>query len=123
MTNQFNNKFFDDDQGFLIPPDVKKVIIQFTHKILSEFPEKIVKIILYGSYARGDFHQGSDVDILIFTTDDSWNIKKTIMAMGYDIYPEFGIMISAKVMTEEQFRMMKKFLFIQQVSQDGIAVV
>ena len=123
MTNQFNNKLFDDDQGFLNPPDVKKVIILFTHKILSEFPEKIVKIILYGSYARGDFHQGSDVDILILTTDDSWNIKKAIMAMGYDIYPEFGIMISAKVMTEEQFRMMKNFLFIQQVSQDGIAVV
>ncbi|NLV27317.1 MAG: nucleotidyltransferase domain-containing protein [Methanomicrobiales archaeon] len=123
MINQINTRLIDDNPGLLILPDVKKVIMLFTRKILSEYPEKIVNIILYGSYARGEFHQESDIDILVLTTDDSWNIKKGIMTIGFDMYPEFGIMISAKVMTEEQFSKIKKNLFMQQVSQDGIAVV
>ncbi len=45
------------------------------------------------------------------------------MAIGFDIYPEIGVMVSAKVMTEEQFMMMKDFLFFQQVLKDGITVL
>ncbi|MCA1915138.1 nucleotidyltransferase domain-containing protein [Methanospirillum hungatei] len=121
--NQVNITLNDTYPGQLLPPSIKEAIIRFACKIKDEFPEKIVQIILYGSYARGDFHQGSDVDILVLTTDDSWNIKKRIMAIGFDMYPDMGIIVSAKVMTDEQFRMMKDFLFIRQVSKDGIAVV
>ena len=45
------------------------------------------------------------------------------MATGFDIYPDMGIIFSAKVMTEEQFMMMKDFLFFQQVLKDGIKVL
>lgn len=123
MINQIHATFLEDNPGLLLPPDIEKAIIWFSHKTKSKFSEKIVKIILYGSYARGDFNQGSDVDILVLTTDNSWNMKKRIMAIGFDLYPDIGVMVSAKVLTEEQFKRMKDFLFIRQISQDGIAVV
>ncbi len=113
----------DDDSERIIPPNIKIAIHRFTDAIKFEFPDKIIQIISYGSYARGDFHQGSDVDILVLTTDDSWNMKKRIMAIGFDIYPDIGVMVSAKVMTEEQFMMMKDFLFFRQVLKDGIKVL
>jgi len=50
-------------------------------------------------------------------------MKKRIMAIGFDIYPDIGGMISAKVMTEEQFMVMIDFMFFRQVSKDGITVL
>lgn len=113
----------DHDSELILPPNVKIAIHLFIHTIKFEFPYQIVQIILYGSYARGDFHQKSDVDILVLTTDDSWYMKKRIMAIGFDIYPDIGGMISAKVMTEEQFMVMKDFIFFRQVSKEGITVL
>lgn len=121
--DHIKNTLSDDDSERIIPPNIKIAIHRFIDAIKLEFPDKIVQIILYGSYARGDFHQGSDVDILVLTTDDSWNMKKRIMAIGFDMYPEMGVMVSAKVMTEEQFMIMKDFLFFRQILKDGIAVL
>ena len=44
------------------------------------------------------------------------------MDAGFFFYPEIGVMISAKVMTEEQYQKRSGFLFIQEVSREGIAV-
>ncbi|NLW75712.1 MAG: nucleotidyltransferase domain-containing protein [Methanomicrobiales archaeon] len=113
----------DHDSELILPPNVKIAIHLFIHTIKFEFPDKLAQIILYRSYTRGDFHQESDVDILVLTTDDSWNMKKRIIAIGFDIYPDIGVMVSAKVMTEEQFMVMKDFMFFRQVSKDGITVL
>jgi uncharacterized protein len=106
-----------------LPPIVQEAISRFTEKIQTQFPGKIYQIILFGSYARGDYHNDSDVDLLVLINDDSWELKKSIMDAGFYFYPEIGVMISAKVMTKEQYQKRSGFLFIQEVSREGITVV
>ena len=36
---------------------------------------KPVRVLVFGSYARGDFHEESDVDVLIVVSDDIENIR------------------------------------------------
>ena len=38
------------------------------------YGERVAKILLYGSYARGDFHAESDVDFLLILNDESIQI-------------------------------------------------
>ncbi|PWR73681.1 nucleotidyltransferase domain-containing protein [Methanospirillum lacunae] len=106
-----------------LPSIIQEAINRFTEKIQALFPGKITHIILFGSYARGDYHKDSDVDLLVLTNDDSWELKKSIMDAGFYFYPEIGVMISAKVMTEEQYQKRSGFLFIQEVTREGIPVV
>jgi len=40
-------------------------------KCKEAYGEKLVEVILYGSYARGDFSDSSDVDIMVIVEDDS----------------------------------------------------
>ncbi|GAB6283708.1 MAG: nucleotidyltransferase domain-containing protein [Ignavibacterium sp.] len=44
--------------------------------IRDSFGEKVKKIILFGSYARGDFDEESDVDILVIVNDENLNYYK-----------------------------------------------
>ena len=44
-----------------------KALEDFTQRILaSDVKDQIAKIILFGSVARGDARQDSDVDVLVF---------------------------------------------------------
>ncbi|MCL5027515.1 MAG: nucleotidyltransferase domain-containing protein [Bacteroidetes bacterium] len=45
--------------------EVKQIIKEFREALKNIYKENLVKIILYGSYARGDFNSDSDIDLLI----------------------------------------------------------
>ena len=48
-----------------MPNKIKDLLELYKEEIDKLGREHLVKIILYGSYARGDFRQDSDIDIMI----------------------------------------------------------
>lgn len=48
-----------------IPPEVIKSIRLFLSKVSSEIPVK--KAVLFGSFAKGTYDEGSDIDLAIFS--------------------------------------------------------
>ena len=60
------------------------------------------KIILYGSYARGDYHTESDIDVLILVDQETIDHEdeKKIAYPLYDIEFESGRVISPLIRTK-----------------------
>lgn len=57
------------------------IATHFKEEMRRLYGERLHKIILFGSYARGDFHQESDMDFLVVLNDEnikSLNEKKVI---------------------------------------------
>lgn len=48
----------------------------FTKKVMEIMKEHIIKIIMYGSCARGDYNQDSDIDIALLTDMDRLEVKR-----------------------------------------------
>lgn len=46
-----------------ISAEVSKELKALIHNLVRKYP--ISRIILYGSFSRGDFHQGSDIDLIV----------------------------------------------------------
>ena len=46
-----------------IPENINKIIDEFVKGAKEILGDRVKKIILYGSYARGDYNEGSDIDI------------------------------------------------------------
>ncbi len=80
----------------------------------------INKVVLYGSKARGDFLEESDIDIL-FVTD--YAIPRTLKFDIYDaifeLEVEYSVVISAIFITREDFQR-GQLSFIHQVHKEGI---
>ena len=57
----------------MIRQEVLMLFVQGTKKILKN---NLSKLIVYGSYARGDYKENSDIDVMILTplsiTDTGW---------------------------------------------------
>ncbi|MFC7190404.1 nucleotidyltransferase domain-containing protein [Halocatena marina] len=79
--------------------------------------DDIHEIILYGSTARGEATEHSDVDILVIltTTEEA----ETLYALAFDIGLEHGVVISPHIKTREKFESRKDFPFLRNVRREG----
>ena len=50
-------------------PKILKILKRVKSHLTETYGDGVVKVILYGSQARGDFHEGSDVDVAIVVRD------------------------------------------------------
>lgn len=79
-------------------------------------------LIVYGSYARGDYKEGSDLDILVLlnkinvTREDEKRIKYPL----YDIEFETGIIISPLVFSRHEWETKHRITpFYENVTREG----
>jgi len=96
-----------------------RIVKRFINLIIRKF--NIKKIIIFGSFARGDYHKGSDLDLIIvgeFKERFIDRIGKIIELNDSDLE------INAIVYTEEEFQKMikERRSFIEQALEEGIVV-
>jgi predicted nucleotidyltransferase len=48
-----------------IPKKIEKVLLETKSRLTAVYAKRLKDIILFGSYARGDFAKGSDIDLLV----------------------------------------------------------
>jgi uncharacterized protein len=48
-----------------LPPALKLALGEYRERLRALFGERVVELRLFGSYARGDAHEDSDVDVLV----------------------------------------------------------
>jgi len=84
------------------------------------YPE-IEKIILFGSVARGDDREGSDIDIIIISTKKT-EIKDKVIRKARDILLSTGVHISVKVISPEEYRFLGDTHFISRIRKEGVVL-
>lgn len=83
--------------------------------------DKIIKIILFGSVAREEDTEDSDIDILIISNE--WNqIDSLITDEVFKVVLETEELISPYVLSEKQFNETKNFNFLTNVLRDGVVI-
>lgn len=87
--------------------DRNRILCEFRNKTKSIMGDSLKQMILYGSYARGDYGDNSDMDIMVLTelTDDRIiQIEDEIFDAAYDIELEYGVPISVNIKNEKHFK-------------------
>ena len=59
------NGMAEDTKHMSIPHEVSLALAELKHALHITYGDRLQGVYLYGSYARGDFHAGSDVDVLV----------------------------------------------------------
>lgn len=111
-----------------IPNDISDIINDFINGVNQILGNRVKKIILYGSYARGDFNKSSDIDIMILTDlsdDEIIKYRKKINEYAYDIEYDnnFNINLSPLVKNVDKFNYWLEALpFYMNVEKEGVVL-
>jgi len=85
---------------------------------------KLDKVILYGSYARGDHDDESDIDIMVLANipqEDAWNEYEKISKLISGIDLEYDVLVSVHVTSSTIFNQYLRVKpFYQNVMKDGV---
>ncbi|MCI8891817.1 MAG: nucleotidyltransferase domain-containing protein [Eubacterium sp.] len=90
------------------------------------FGNDIVKILLYGSYARGDFREGSDIDIAAIVMGNRKELQdglKEIWNLSEELEVEYGVIVSPTVIPYEEFEKFKTDLpYYRNILKEGVDI-
>jgi len=74
---------------------------------LSEaFPSSVVKITLFGSKARGDDNEDSDIDVLVVLKDDLGDKKMEIWGLGARVSLKWDVLFNLFSYSQERWEWM-----------------
>lgn len=106
-----------------IPEAAKNFIRLIEHSPLSK---NIKEVRLFGSYARGDYHPDSDVDLLIILKEKSFSASKNITELSEKAMEEIDYkdLLSIHEMSEKEwvFMSQKKYLLAQVIEEEGLTL-
>lgn len=107
-----------------MPQTIQDLINQYVSAIKNIYGEHIKQIILYGSYARGDFRKDSDVDILVLVDLSDAQIEgysDALSELGFDYNVNYDIWFMPVVKNAWHFNQWRTvYPFYSNVEKEGI---
>lgn len=109
-----------------MPKSINNIICEFTKKVREILGDRLKKIILYGSYARGDFKKNSDIDIMILTDlkdDEIAEYRNKIWSYAFEIEynNNFDVTLSPLIKNIDKFDYLANDLpFYINVEKEGV---
>ena len=109
-----------------LPAQINNAIQQFISGVKDILGERVKKIILYGSYARGDYTNSSDIDIMIltdFSDEELTKYRMKIRDLACDLELENDIIISPIVRNIEKYNNWINVIpFYMNVQKEGVVL-
>lgn len=104
----------------------RNILLAFSRDVRSILGNTLSKIIVYGSYARGEQQENSDIDIMILTTLSDVEIEaaeRKIFDLAFNYEMDHGVVINPVIKNEEHFNYWLGALpFYDNVKKDGITL-
>ncbi len=97
----------------------------YREKLYEQFPDLIENILLYGSKARGDAREDSDLDLLVLIRGGDREVKEEIANIGVRLSIGTNVVPSIFVFTIKEWNRFKQreSVFQESVEEEGISVL
>lgn len=80
-----------------------QIIDVFTERLKEKLGNQLRGVILFGSHARGDFHNDSDYDVIVLVDKKSDELRQRIRDIAWSVGWEYEASISPFISEEKRF--------------------
>lgn len=109
-----------------MPDNLSSLLGRYREAVVQILGNRLSRMILYGSYARGDFKQDSDMDIMILADirpDEISSYADKVYDVTYDFEMQYGMEINPSIQSIQTYEQWKDvYPFYMNIEKDGVAV-
>lgn len=103
--------------------ELKSILREVKLELKKLYKDDLIDLILYGSYARGDYNENSDIDLLVVLKSIETVGKETdkIVDAIYDINLKYNTLISIVPVSQDDYKNINSPLLLN-VRQEGVLI-
>lgn len=109
-----------------MPMTIQTLLSEYLTEIQRIYGSHLKRVILYGSYARGDYTADSDIDIMILVDLSDQEMDKyadALAEVGFDYNVVHGIWMMPIVKNRDHFKYwVKAYPFYKNIQQEGVTL-
>jgi predicted nucleotidyltransferase len=98
---------------------IERVVRRF-REMVEKVLSSPVQVILFGSYARGEASEGSDVDLLVVVPKLDKKVLDVLLEAAWEVGFEADIVLSVVPVAASQLKILAESPFFQAVQREGI---
>jgi predicted nucleotidyltransferase len=108
-----------------LDPEERTWLDRYRETLKREHADTVLRLVVYGSKARGDAHNESDVDLLLILHDTASDMKKALRRIGHDLAAATPVAPSIMAYTEREWNTLKELRspYSAAVERDGVTVL
>jgi len=92
----------------ILNEDEIKALQEVKSKLIELLGDKLKKFVLFGSRARGDADEASDIDVAVVVADLTKEIKRKIIDCVVEVELKYLVPISIIVFSEDEFKRLRE---------------
>jgi len=94
---------------------------RFISKAKKMLKNNLVDILIYGSVARGESKEGSDIDIIVVVKRNTFKTQMKLAGFAFDILMETGEYISVQTLKSKELE--RDTIFLHNVRREAIHAI
>ncbi len=109
-----------------MPDNLRGLLGDYREAVVRILGERFVRMILFGSCARGDFTKDSDMDIMILADvcpEEVSDYADRVYDVTYDFEMQYGMEINPSIQSMRIYEQWKRvYPFFMNIEKDGVLV-
>jgi len=125
LTKQAVQEELMDERLLHLTANERAALVAFVDRLRERYGDDLLHVILFGSKARGDFDDESDLDMLVvmrMRSSDYRECWNEIVNIAWEIELTYGIVTSLIIKDEVGYANMRdhRLLLARNIEQDGV---
>ena len=107
-------------------PEEQTWLDEYRKALGERHPGTVLRMVIYGSKARGDAREDSDLDVLIVVRNEATALMRPLRRIGYDLAAASRAVPSIMAYTQAEWDRREETLksaYRQSVERDGVTVL
>jgi len=107
-----------------LSPAEAAAVREFVARVRELLGTELLHVRLFGSRARGEGHEHSDLDIALIVTTGGRARRYDVYDLAFDVGLEYSVVLAPLVLEEQQFQKLKQRerLLALDIEREGIAL-
>ncbi len=80
-----------------LTPNDRIAVAEYIEHIRRRFPDRVFAVLLFGSKARGDADDESDIDLLVLVDVEDNDFRSELWDIASDVSLEYNVVVSPQV--------------------------